>query len=218
MIEAPVPENDAERLEALKNLGILDTQPEERFDRITRLAVKIFQAPISTLTLVDKNREWFKSCQGLPLRESARAISFCGHALVEEDMLIIPDTLRDVRFSDNPMVIGSPYIRFYAGVPVKDMAGNRLGVFCVKDLKPRELSLEEQEILHNLAAWAALELQVTQMQEMLLRNARYRSVMEGELEASRMLTSRSIERELAMSQLKERMDEMQRRLDAFDKK
>lgn len=218
MIEAPIPKDDAKRLEALKNLGLLDTPSEERFDRITRLAIKIFKAPISTLTLVDKDREWYKSCQGLSRREGARAISFCGHALVEEDMLIVPDTLKDPRFADNPMVIGEPHIRFYAGVPVKDMDGNRLGAFCIKDFAPREFSADDRRLLADMASWAALELRMTQMQELLLKNAKYRDMLAGELEASRMLTRESLDRELAMTQLKQRIDEMQKRLDEHSKK
>lgn len=218
MIEAPIPDNEAKRLEALKDLGILDTPREERFDRITRLALKVFKVPISTLTLVDKDREWYKSCQGLPLREGARAISFCGHALLEEDMLIIPDTLKDVRFADNPLVIGEPHIRFYAGVPVKDAKGYRLGVFCIKDLVPRELSLESQQLLKDLASWAALELQVHQLQESLLKYDSYRDVLEEELEASRLLTRDAIDRELAMINLKDRIEELEAQLADAKKK
>ena len=218
MIEAPIPKNEAERLQALKDLGILDTPREERFDRITRLALKVFEVPISTLTLIDKDREWYKSCQGLPLREGARAISFCGHALLEEDILVIPDTLKDVRFADNPLVIGEPHIRFYAGVPVKDLKGNRLGVFCIKDRVPREFPLEGQQLLKDLAAWAVLELQMHQLQESLLKYESYRAVLEKELEASRLLTHDAIERELTMIKLKERINDLQTQLENAKKK
>lgn len=211
MIEAPIPENEAERLEALKSLGILDTQRDEQFDRITRLALKVFDVPISTLTLIDDKREWFKSCQGLPVREGARAISFCGHALLSEDIMIIPDTQKDVRFASNPMVRGEPHIRFYAGVPVKDINGYRLGVFCIKSREPRELSLEDQQLLKDLAAWAALELQVVQLHEALIRHESFRKVLEREIEESRKLTSMTVDRELQMIRLKKRVEELQKK-------
>ncbi len=123
----PIPADEKERLAALHNLHILDTLPEERFDRITKLATSIFCVPISTVTLVDSNREWFKSCQGLPQHEGERAISFCGYAILEDDILIIPDTTKDPRFEFNPMVIGEPFIKFYADVFIL----NNLKAFCV---------------------------------------------------------------------------------------
>ena len=137
---------------------MLETAREERFDRITRIAVIVFNVPISTLTLVDEKREWFKSCQGLPNREGDRAISFCGHALSSVDILIVPDTKKDKRFYDNPLVTGKPYIRFYAGVPIMSAGGEPVGVFCIKDTKPRTFSRKDQEVLTGLAAWAGLEL------------------------------------------------------------
>lgn len=158
MLQAPIPQNEEERLLSLHTLGLLDTEPEERFDRITRIATKIFNAPISTLTLVDANREWFKSCEGLPGKEGDRAISFCGHALLSPTIFVIPDTLKDPRFADNPMVIGKPFIRFYAGVPIMSADGQRVGVFCIKDTKPRIFSKQDEDILFGLASWAELEI------------------------------------------------------------
>ena len=160
MQPAPVPENEKNRLAALHQLGILDTPPEERFDRITRTACIVFKVPISTLTLVDGMREWFKSCQGLPDREGDRAISFCGHALSAVDILVVPDTQKDERFSDNPMVAGKPHIRFYAGVPVMSADGEPVGVLCIKDTKPRTFSKDDEEVLMGLAQWAGMELNV----------------------------------------------------------
>lgn len=158
MKNAPIPKNEKARLLSLHKLGLLDTKPEKRFDRITKTATEIFKVPISTLTLVDAKREWFKSCQGLPAREGDRAISFCGHALLANNVFIIPDTKKDKRFFDNPMVIGKPFIRFYAGVPLLNADGQRIGVFCIKDKKPRKLSFQEKELLKNLASWAELEI------------------------------------------------------------
>src|SRR3989344_6629191 len=158
MKEAPIPKDELKRIASVYALDILDTPPEERFDRLTKSATLIFHVPISTLTIIDANREWFKSCQGLEATEGDRAISFCGHALVENEILVVPDTAKDDRFADNPMVVGAPYLRFYAGVPIMSFDGARIGVFCIKDTKPREFSKEDQEILKGLAKWAQLEV------------------------------------------------------------
>ncbi|KKP43584.1 MAG: Diguanylate cyclase with GAF sensor [Parcubacteria group bacterium GW2011_GWA2_33_14] len=158
MKKAPIPKNELKRIASLYALDLLDTPAEERFDRLTKTATKIFHVPISTLTLIDANREWFKSCQGLSKTEGDRAISFCGHALVENEILVIPDTKKDERFADNPMVTGEPFIRFYAGVPIISADNQRIGVFCIKDIKPREFSREDEEVLEGLAAWAELEI------------------------------------------------------------
>jgi GAF domain-containing protein len=155
---APIPADEEERLRALRSLNILDTMPEERFDRITKLATVLFNIPISTVTLVDSRREWYKSCQGLPAKEGERAISFCGYTVLEDTPLIIPDAKADPRFAGNPMVIGSPFIRFYAGIPLKSADGKRVGAFCIKDHNPREFPPEKVELLKALANWAELEL------------------------------------------------------------
>lgn len=160
MKKAPIPENEKQRLKSLHRMGILDSGKEARFDRITKIAARIFKVPISTLTLIDEKREWFKSCQGLPKIEGDRAISFCGHALVaKKDVFIVLNALKHPWFFDNPMVIGSPYIRFYAGVPLFSADGQRVGVFCIKDTKTHsKFSKEEKEILKGLAWWAEVEL------------------------------------------------------------
>lgn len=155
---APIPANEQERLAALRKLKILDTPPEEQYDRITRIAAHLFGVPISTVTLVDSNKEWFKSCFGLDNGEGDRAISFCGHAMLADGVFIIPDATKDPRFADNPMVVGEPYIRFYAGVALSSADGYRIGTFCIKDRKPRNLTGEEVVDLKALAAWAELEI------------------------------------------------------------
>src|SRR3989344_3752535 len=116
MPPALIPEDEKDRLNAVRSLNILDTPPEERFDILTREAVEKFQVPISTISIIDADREWFKSCQGVKTREGARAISFCGHALLSRYILIVENTLNDPRFADNPAVVGEPYIKFYAGM------------------------------------------------------------------------------------------------------
>ena len=144
MQKAPVPINEKERICAVEGLKLLDTAFEERFDRITRKAVERFSVPISTITLIDKNREWFKSFQGLKKREGPRDVSFCGHALMSEIILIVNDTLADKRFADNPMVKGDPFIRFYAGKSLYEKNSHLpVGVFCIKDIKPRDFSIKD---------------------------------------------------------------------------
>ncbi len=158
-----IPLDEKKRLNSLYHLKILDTLPEERFDRITKLATSLFGVPISTITLIDSNREWFKSCQGLDNREGKRAISFCGHAILEDEELIINDTLKDERFRNNPMVTKKPKIRFYAGIPLRSADGFKVGVLCIKDTKPRKLSFEQKENLKRLAKWAEIELNMHEL-------------------------------------------------------
>lgn len=156
---APIPDNEKERLEALHSLAVLDTNPEERFDNITNEAILKLKVPISTLTLIDKNREWFKSAKGVSNKEGDRSVSFCGHALLASNIFIVEDTLKDDRFKDNPMVVGKPYIRFYAGISLRDYKTHLpVGVFCIKDTKPRKLTLDEINILMDLASRAEKEL------------------------------------------------------------
>ncbi len=159
MQTAPIPKNEQERLCALQGLKLLDTAIEERFDCITKKAVERFAVPISTITLVDKDREWFKSVQGLNQKEGPRDVSFCGHAIMSEVMMIVEDTLTDKRFFDNPMVKGQPNIRFYAGKSLYDWKSRLpVGVFCVKDFKPRQFSLQETADFLELAVEAENEI------------------------------------------------------------
>ncbi|MBI2630783.1 GAF domain-containing protein [Candidatus Nomurabacteria bacterium] len=196
MQPAPIPKNEKKRLISLHKLGLLDTKPEERFDRITRTATKIFNAPISTLALVDSKREWFKSVCGIDQKEGDRAVSFCGHALLANEIFVIPDTTRDKRFSDNPMVIGKPYIRFYAGVPIINADGERIGVFCVKDIKSRKFSKDNEEMLENLATWAELEINSRNLSLALSEERKMRARLETqtlELENAKIAASNVLE-------------------------
>lgn len=162
MLKAPIPSNENKRLCAVHDLKILDTGLEERFDCITKEASSRFNAPISTITIIDADREWFKSANGTIAKESPRDISFCGHALFSEVMMIIEDTLKDPRFADNPMVTHTPFIRFYAGKSLYDRkSGLPVGVFCIKDYKPRKMDLEEINDFLELAAKAEDELNKT---------------------------------------------------------
>lgn len=166
MLTAQNHPQESKRIAAVKRLKLLDTASEERFDRITRRAIEELQVPISTITLIDEEREWFKSCQGLPEPEGPRATSFCGHALLSRDMFIIEDATKDPRFSDNPSVIGPPHVRFYAGMALYDEKTKLpVGVFCVKDTSPRIFSMRELEIFIELARLAEEELSASPLTE-----------------------------------------------------
>lgn len=158
MQAAPLPHDEADRLKKVHALGLLDTKPEERFDAITREALEVFQVPISTITIMDEKREWYKSCQGLSTKEAPREISFCAHAMLSRQICIVEDTLEDLRFVDNPMVTGEPHIRFYAGVALYSKNGAQTGIFCIKDTKPRKLSAEQVMLLLEFSKRAAAEL------------------------------------------------------------
>ncbi|MEB3263916.1 MAG: sensor domain-containing diguanylate cyclase [Synechococcus sp.] len=158
MIPPLKPPNEPERLAALQRTGLLDGPAEERFDRLTRLARRLFDVPIALVTLVDANRQWFKSCLGLEARETSRDVSFCGHAILGDGMFVIPDARCDPRFADNPLVTGEPYIRFYAGRPLQDAHGHRLGTLCLIDSRPRMLTCQDLKALEDLAQMAESEL------------------------------------------------------------
>jgi diguanylate cyclase (GGDEF)-like protein len=157
------PENEDVRVATLRSLGILDTESEERFDRLTRIAKRLFGVPIALVSLVDMNRQWFKSCQGLAVTEMSRDISFCGHAILGNDIFMIADALADERFYDNPLVLNEPRIRFYAGVPLVVSNGIKVGTLCLIDREPRILSDEDQELLRDLGQMAAQELSSVQL-------------------------------------------------------
>lgn len=155
----PIPDDEAERVAALKRLGILDTAPEERFDRHTRIAAALFRVPIALVSLVDEDRQWFKSCFGTDVCESSRETSFCAHAIASNtDLLVVPDALQDERFRDNPMVSDGPRIRFYAGSVLHSPEGKRVGTLCILDVRPRILSDIEQKLLRDVAAAVEAEM------------------------------------------------------------
>ena len=159
----PIPIDDAERVAALRSLQVLDTPPEERFDRVTRLAAALFRVPVSLVSLVDMNRQWFKSKVGIDTDESPRDSSFCAHAVAARSILVIPDALADDRFRDNPMVTGAPRVRFYAGVPLHLPGGHIMGTLCILDYRPRDFSHVERGLLTDLAATVESELAQTRM-------------------------------------------------------
>lgn len=151
MLPAPIPADEAERLQALHKLLVLDTPPNERFDRVVRFAAEELDVPIALVSLVDSHRQWFKSRLGLDATETARDISFCAHAINQSELFIVGDASKDERFFDNPLVTGSPHIRFYAGAPVCAPSGERVGTICVIDTRPRELGVVERAVMSALS-------------------------------------------------------------------
>lgn len=160
---APLPANELDRLAELKKYGILDTDPEPSFDSIVQLAAYICQAPIAAISLIDEQRQWFKACVGLDAKETSRDIAFCTHAILQDDPLVVTDTLLDERFFDNPLVTNAPDIRSYAGVPLVASSGYRLGTLCVIDYVPRQLAPEQLNAIKALAdnVMAHLELRLS---------------------------------------------------------
>ena len=161
ILEKPkIPSGEDTRIEALLALNIIDTPPEERFDRLTRMAKLSLNVPIAVVSLVDTDRQWFKSSVGLDASETPRDISFCGHAIHSDEILIVEDASKDQRFADNPLVLFEPKIRFYAGRPLKAINGKRLGTFCIIDTTPRKLSEDDLILLEDLASMAERELSI----------------------------------------------------------
>ncbi len=159
MIAARKPADETRRLTALRALNILDTDPEERFDRITRLAQRLFGTSMATVTFVDADRQWFKSAHGVEAGgENPRDVSFCAHAILEPDTTVIADAREDERFADNPLVVGEPNIRFYAGHPVTAPGGEAVGTLCVLDDKPRASGDFDAEVLRELAEMVEAEI------------------------------------------------------------
>jgi GAF domain-containing protein len=159
MLQPFLPPEEEKRLHTLRDLLILDTEPEQRFDVLTEYVSELYDVPIALVSLVDAERQWFKSRYGLDATETPRDISFCGHAILNSEPLVVNDTLTDPRFADNPLVIGEPHIRFYAGVPLHMKNGMRVGTLCIIDRKPRQLSELELGHLQDLAKVVANELQ-----------------------------------------------------------
>jgi CheY-like chemotaxis protein len=157
-IRATIPDDEERRIASLRELKILDTEPEERFDRITRLAAALFNVPMAVISLVDEDRQWFKSCLGLNAKETPRDAAFCAHVVYSREPMIVPDAFQDVRFADNPVVTNEPRIRFYAGYPLVLDDGSCIGTLCLLDTRPRTLEGPDLERLHDLADIALREI------------------------------------------------------------
>ncbi len=160
---APEPENEAKRLEVLKALGILNTPPEERFDRFTRFAQRLFDVPISYASLLGEDAEWFKSTQGIDIEQGPRDVSFCSHNILSDSAMVVEDLTQDRRFRDSPLVANAPYARSYAGVRLAARDGINVGALCIIDTRIRSFSGEELQILGDLGRMIELEFHTQSM-------------------------------------------------------
>jgi GAF domain-containing protein len=176
------------RLAALNRYAILDSEPEESFDDLVILAAHICQTPMAMLSLVDDHRQWFKSKLGVQVRETSRESSICAHAIQQGDLFIVPDTMQDARFRENPLVTGEPHVRFYAGAPLINEDGYALGTLCVVDREPRELDEAQKEAIQALGRLALRQMEL-RMNLQLLKDAlsdRTREEHARELELKRL--------------------------------
>jgi len=155
--------NESERLAALKRYDILDTAPEESFDRITRIVKTVLQTPMVLISLLDEKRQWSKSRQGLDATETPRSVSFCTHAIEQDTPLIVANALEHPLFKDNPLVVGAPHVRFYIGVPLRTPDGHNIGTLCAIDTRPRELSTDQVSALQDLARVVVDEMELRQI-------------------------------------------------------
>jgi diguanylate cyclase (GGDEF)-like protein len=163
MIAPPPLADETRRLATLRRLDILDTPPEERFDRLTRLAKRLFDVPTALVTMIDEDRQWFKSSTGLTVAQTPREFSFCGHAIASDSILLVPDASQDPRFHDNPFVIGDPHVRFYVGCPLSTPNGSKIGTLCLIDSQPRDFDKESCALLSDLARMAEQEFVATEL-------------------------------------------------------
>jgi two-component system NtrC family sensor kinase len=187
-MNSPALSTEAARLAALDRYAILDTDPEESFDDLVILASYICKTPIALLSLLDDHRQWFKSTVGVQVRETPLEMSICAHAIKQEDLFIVPDTLQDARFRENPMVVGEPHIRFYAGAPLINEDGFALGTLCVLDRQPRELDPEQKQALKSLRQLALKQMELRRNLQLLkdALNDRTREEHARELELKRL--------------------------------
>jgi len=166
-MSTPTAGSEAARVAALDRYAILDTEPEQSFDDLIILASHVCQTPMAMLSLVDDHRQWFKSKVGVQVRETPRDISICAHAIEQRELFIVPDTLQDSRFRNNPLVVNEPHVRFYAGTPLVNEDGFALGTLCVVDREPRELNADQKEALEALGRLALRQMELRQNLQLL---------------------------------------------------
>jgi GAF domain-containing protein len=181
----PILPNETKRLRVLWQYDVLDTVPEEVFDDLTELAARICEAPIAMITLVDEKRQWFKSKVGTEVSETSRDISFCAHAIGQEELFIVPDATKDNRFAQNPLVTFDPKIRFYAGAPLVTPDGHALGTLCVIDKVPRELKVDQKSALRVLARHVMTQLELRRRSGDLVQARKKQNQMQVDLAKAR---------------------------------
>lgn len=203
---APLPANEAERLAALRSYGLLDTPAEAAFDDIVQLAAYICSTPISLLSLVDADRQWFKARHGLDVVETPRDLSFCAHAILQPgELLLVPDAPQDRRFADNQLVTGAPHIHFYAGMPLTTPGGHALGSLCVIDRQPRQLSAAQLDALQMLARQVGALLEVRRQKQLLADAESSTSARNAELSRANFLLHTEIEERKRIEAERERL-------------
>jgi len=191
-----IPLDERDRQQALDDLRLIDTPQEERFDRIVHLAQLLFRVSIAYISLVDKNRQWLKSKVGLAVSETSRDISFCGHAILQDRAMVVPDALQDYRFAGNPMVQGEPFIRFYVGQPLRGPSGHKVGTLCLADREPREFSEHDLQLLEQLGRLVEREFTLLDQIQMQIENLRAKEEIERKsLELERAVAALSEEKE-----------------------
>jgi class 3 adenylate cyclase len=170
--------DEADRQKALDDLKLIDSPQEERFDRIVQLTQLLFQVPIAYISLIDKDRQWFKSKVGLEANETSRSVSFCGHAILEDKAMVVPDALQDYRFAANPMVLGEPFIRFYAGQPLRGPSGHKVGTLCLADKEARELKEHDLKLLAQLGKLVEREFTLLDKIQMQIETLKAKEALE----------------------------------------
>ncbi|NMO16038.1 GAF domain-containing sensor histidine kinase [Pyxidicoccus fallax] len=199
MKSAPLPPDEAARLAALAAHDLLDTLPEQDFDDLTSLASRLCETPIALVSLVDRERQWFKSRVGLEAPETPRDVAYCSHTILGDDVMVVPDAFQDARFHDNPLATGAPHVRFYAGAPLRAESGHKLGTLCVIDHVPRELTPEQLDSLRRLGRQVEAQLRLRlRMQDLERREAEGRSQRDA---LGRALRQRDALAELVMKDL-----------------
>jgi len=173
-----IPMDEADRQKALDDLKLIDSPQEERFDRIVQLTQLLFQVPIAYISLIDKDRQWFKSKVGLEANETSRSVSFCGHAILEDKAMVVPDALQDYRFAANPMVLGEPFIRFYAGQPLRGPSGHKVGTLCLADKEARELKEHDLKLLAQLGKLVEREFTLLDKIQMQIETLKAKEALE----------------------------------------
>jgi GAF domain-containing protein len=193
-----LPEHDHDRVASLQKYAILDTEPEQAFDDLTLLASFVCKTPIALISLVDENRQWFKSKVGFAALETPRDIAFCSVAIEQSDVMVVPDTLKDERFRNNPLVVSEPRIRFYAGAPLINEEGYALGTLCVVDRTPREFGPDQKEALQALSRLVLAQLEFRRNLRLLKEVLTERSHAEHERERDLIKLQQTLTRVLGL--------------------